>query len=192
MKHANRCSPLRRLMIGAIAIAVAACNAPEQGQSLRQSGSMLEPAGDDHAIAAAVKAAFRADGSFADNAIAVDSRDGAIELTGAVDEQTQIDRAMALAFVVPGVRSIKSRVRLADPPLAGATHADDRRITNRVMADMLAKPQVRQLSILVVTVRGQVLLSGLVDQQTQIDSAVKVARSVNGVRDVRHVMNVRK
>lgn len=60
------------------------------------------------------------------------------------------------------------------------------------MADMLANPQVRHLTILVVTVRGQVLLSGLVDQQTQIDSAVKVARSVNGVRDVRHVMNVRK
>ena len=59
------------------------------------------------------------------------------------------------------------------------------------MADMLANPQVRHLTILVVTVRGQVLLSGLVDQQTQIDSAVKVARSVNGVRDVRHV-NVRK
>lgn len=153
---------------------------------------MLEPAGDDRAIAAAVKAAFRADGSFAHDAIEVESRDGAIELTGAVDEQAQIDRAMALAFVVPGVRSIKTRVKLADPPPAGATHADDRRITTRVMADMLANPQVRQLSILVVTIRGEVLLSGLADQQTQIDSAVKVARSVNGVRDVRHVMNVRK
>jgi len=192
MKNAKSCSRLMRVMIGTIAVAVAACNAPEQGQSLRQTGSMLEPASDDRAIAAAVKAAFRADGSFAHDAIGVDSSDGAIELNGTVDEQAQINRAMALAFVVPGVRSIKTRVRLADPPPAGATHADDRRITNRVMADMLANPQVRQLRILVVTIRGEVLLSGLADQQTQIDSAVKVARSVNGVRDVRHVMNVRK
>lgn len=99
-------------MIGVIVIAVAACNAPEHGQSLRQPGSMLQPVADDRAIAAAVKAAFRGDGSLGDDAIAVDSRDGAIELTGAVDEQAQIDRPMALAFVVPGVRSIRNRVRL--------------------------------------------------------------------------------
>ena len=79
-----------------------------------------------------------------------------------------------------------------ESPSLPLSHADDRRITNRVMADMLAKQQVRQFKLLVVTVRGEVLLSGLVDRQTQIDSAVKVARWVNGVRDVRHVMNLRK
>ncbi len=192
MEYANRCFRLRLGLIALIAIAMAACNAPESGTSLRQPGSMLEPATDDRAITAAVKVALRADSSLAGGAIEVTSSDGAIELSGAADEQAQIDRAMALAFVVPGVRSIKNRVRLADPPLAGATHADDRRITTRVMADMRDNALIRQFSILVVTVRGEVLLSGRVDQQTRIDNAVKVARAVDGVRDVRHVMHIRQ
>lgn len=191
MSHSNRYSRVRRLLIGLIGVAMAACDAPE-GSGPQRPASMLEPATDDRAIAVAVKAALRADNSLALDAFEVTASDGVVELGGLVDDQAQIDRAMALAFVVPGVRSIRNRARLAQPPLAGGTHADDRRITTRLMADLKADARVRQFAILVVTVRRDVLLSGMVDRQTQIDSAIKVARAVDGVREVRHVMHVRK
>lgn len=191
MSHSYRCSPVRGLLIGLIGLALAACDTPDGGSSQRPA-SMLEPVVDDRAVAAAVKAALRADSSFALDAFEVTATDGVVELGGAVDDQAQIDRAMALAFMVPGVRSIRNRARLADPPLAAMTHADDRRITNHVMTGLKADTRISQFGIFVMTVRGDVLLSGMVDQQTQIDHAIKVARAVNGVRGVRHVMHIRK
>ena len=191
MSHSFRCSRVRGLLIALIGLAMAACDTPE-GSGPRRPASMLEPVADDSAIAAAVRAALRADSSLALDAFKVTSIEGEVELGGLVDDQAQIDRAMALAFVVPGVRSIRNRARLTDPPLAGSTNADDRGITQRVMADLKADARVGQFAILVMTVRGDVLLSGMVDQQTQIDSAVKVAAAVNGVREVRHVIHIRK
>lgn len=182
----------RVVMAGLVAVAVSACNPSESEIGARQGNSMLEPEVDDRALMVAVKAAFRADGSFGAGNLEVKSRDGAIELGGAVDDQADVDRAMAIAFMVPGVKSIKSRVRLADPARGAATAVDDRHITSRVAAGLLADAQVRQYNISVVTLKGEVVLSGPVDRQAQIDSALRVARGVEGVRDVRHVMQIRK
>ena len=185
-------SATRMVLASLAAIALSACNSPEFELRPRQGSSMLDPEVDDRTLVAAVTAAFRADGSFGAGNLEVKSRDGAIELGGSVDDRADVDRAMAIAFMVPGVKSIKSRVRLADPALGAVTPAEDRNITSRVTAGLSADPQVRQYNISVVTMKGEVVLGGPVDRQAQIDSAVRVARGVEGVRDVRHVMHVRK
>ncbi len=192
MQSAMITSATRMALAGLAALSLCACNAPESEMRPRHGNSMLEPEVDDRTLVAAVTAAFRADGSFGAGNLEVKSRDGAIELGGAVDDRADVDRAMAIAFMVPGVKSIKSRVRLADPALGAVTPAEDRNITSRVTAGLSADPQVGQYNISVVTLKGEVVLGGPVDRQAQIDSALRVARGVEGVRDVRHVMHVRK
>lgn len=185
-------SATRLTLAGLVVIAVSACNAPESEMRPRHGNSMLEPEIDDRTLVAAVNSALRADGSFGAGGIEVESRDGAVVLGGAVDDQADVERAMAIAFMVPGVKSIKSRVRLADPAQGALTPEDDRRISSRVSAGLQANSQVGRYNLSVVTRKGEVVIGGPVDQQAQIDSALRVARAVEGVRDVRHVMHIRK
>ncbi len=62
---------------------------------------------------------------------------------------------------------------------------DDSIITAKVKA-MLAKDSVlKSFAISVETFRGVVILSGFLDDKSQIDHAIQLARSVKGVREVR-------
>lgn len=57
---------------------------------------------------------------------------------------------------------------------------------------MLADEQVKGTDIVVETKKGEVLLSGFVRDQAQIDKAVKVAQGVEGVKKVTNKMTVKK
>jgi hyperosmotically inducible protein len=61
---------------------------------------------------------------------------------------------------------------------------DDVAITTKVKSELLAEKDVNSFDIKVETFNGTVQLSGFVDSQWQIDKAVQVAASVEGVRRV--------
>ena len=63
---------------------------------------------------------------------------------------------------------------------------DDSSVTTRVKAALLAEKDVNSFDIKVKTFDGTVQLSGFVDSQWQIDKAVQVASSVNGVLKVKN------
>lgn len=60
----------------------------------------------------------------------------------------------------------------------------DSALTTSVKSALLAEKDVRCLDIDVSTYRGTVQLSGLVDSQSQVDKATRVAAAVTGVRHV--------
>src|SRR4051812_30190060 len=64
------------------------------------------------------------------------------------------------------------------------TEIDDTVLTTRVIAALLADPAVKSYGFKVETRKGEVQLSGFVDQQAHIDHAVEVARAVQGVKSV--------
>lgn len=69
---------------------------------------------------------------------------------------------------------------------------DDTVITTKVKTALLADDAVKGMDISVTTAMGEVQLSGVVDNQMQIDKAVEVAKAVEGVQRVQNGMTVKK
>lgn len=68
---------------------------------------------------------------------------------------------------------------------------DDTVITTKVKAALLNDPHTKVLQVSVETFRGTVQLSGFVESRAVAANAVRVARSVSGVKAVRDDMVVR-
>jgi len=68
---------------------------------------------------------------------------------------------------------------------------DDAGITAQVKAKLLASPDVDGTSINVDTSQGRVTLVGEVSDKSQIDRAVRIARSVDGVKAVESELTAR-
>lgn len=68
---------------------------------------------------------------------------------------------------------------------------DDTVITTKVKAALLNDPHTKVLQVSVETFRGTVQLSGFVESRAVAANAVRVARSVAGVRAVKDDMVVR-
>lgn len=69
---------------------------------------------------------------------------------------------------------------------------DDTVITTKVKTALLADDAVKGMDISVTTTMGEVQLSGVVDNQMQIDKAVEVAKAVEGVARVQNGMTVKQ
>jgi hyperosmotically inducible protein len=67
---------------------------------------------------------------------------------------------------------------------------DDATITTRVKTALLNDPDVGGLRIDVDTFKGVVTLSGRVKSETEAAKAVQLARSIDGVSDVKSTMQV--
>jgi hyperosmotically inducible protein len=68
---------------------------------------------------------------------------------------------------------------------------DDATLTAKVKAALLQAPDVKGMQINVDSDRGAVQLSGFVENQTQIDKAVQIAKGVSGVREVHNKMTIK-
>lgn len=73
---------------------------------------------------------------------------------------------------------------------AGA-FVDDSVITTQIKSRMLADPNVAGTSISVETLNGTVVLSGFAKSSMERSTAEKIARDVNGVRQVKNDVVVR-
>lgn len=74
----------------------------------------------------------------------------------------------------------------AEAKRSAGEFASDALITTKVKAALLKEQSTQSLSIKVTTQDGVVRLSGTADDEAQIDSAVRVARGIDGVQDVRN------
>ena len=72
------------------------------------------------------------------------------------------------------------------------TDIDDTTITTKVKSALLADADVKSFDIKVETRKGEVQLSGFVDNQAQIDRAAEIARGVEGVKSVVNELSIKK
>lgn len=80
----------------------------------------------------------------------------------------------------------------ANDRLGGGKFADDAWITAKVKALLLKDEGVKGLDVKVQTHKGMVLLSGWVNDASQIPRAEKIARGVEGVRGVGNDLRVKR
>lgn len=148
---------------------------------------------DDTVMTTKVKTALLGDESIKGFDIKVVTRKGTVQLSGFVDNQTQLDRAVYVAHNVEGVTAVENNMTLKEGKAATVGNTlDDSIITTRVKTVLLADPDVKGVEIGVVTRKGEVQLSGFVGSQGQIDRAVALAQVVEGVQSVVNQMSVKK
>jgi osmotically-inducible protein OsmY len=70
-------------------------------------------------------------------------------------------------------------------------YVDDSVITTKVKSQLAADDFLKSFQINVETYKGIVQLSGFVDAQKAVDKAVKIARSVKGVKSVKNDLIVK-
>jgi hyperosmotically inducible periplasmic protein len=148
---------------------------------------------DDSIITAKVKSKLLADQDIKGFDLKVETHKGDVQLSGFVDNQAQIDHAMMITRSVEGVKNVDNRVSLKnDSGTTMGVKVDDSIVTSKVKSSLLADPDIKSFDIAVITNNGEVQLSGFVDNQAQIDRATVVARGIEGVRNVRNELSIKK
>jgi osmotically-inducible protein OsmY len=70
-------------------------------------------------------------------------------------------------------------------------YVDDTVITTKVKSAILGEPGLKVSEINVETFKGVVQLSGFVSTRHDIDSAIRLARNVDGVKSVKNDMQLK-
>ncbi|WP_114968624.1 BON domain-containing protein [Rhodoferax ferrireducens] len=175
-----------------LTVFVAGCNKPLDATGMPPPSTTVGTEIDDSVVTTSVKSALLADPDIKSFDFKVETRKGEVQLSGFVDNQTQLDRATAVTHAVTGVKSILNNVILKDTATTVGNKIDDGITTGKVKAALLADITVKSFDIAVVTRKDEVQLSGFVDNQSQMDRAIEVARAIVGVRDVRNEMSIKK
>lgn len=118
--------------------------------------------------------------------IVVTTDKGIVSLSGAVNSDTEMSNIVEIAQATNGVKDVnteKLTVKESKQPFT------DILITAKIRGKMLqekvfANKDVNVLNMKVETNNGVVYLSGTADNQQQIDNAIKIAKSVDGVKNV--------
>ena len=100
--------------------------------------------------------------------------------------------AISLVYSVSAMAQSKESKENETTSTTVGTKIDDSVVTTRVKSALLGDPTIKSFDIAVVTRKGEVQLSGFVNNQDQIDHAIKIARSVPGVHSVTNKMSIKK
>lgn len=147
---------------------------------------------DDAVVTTRVKAALLDNQELKGFDIKVETRKGVVQLSGFIENQSRIDQAVSIARSVEGVEKVENSMTLKDGKVTVGNKIDDTVITGRVKSALLSDSSIKSSDIAVVTSKGEVQLSGFVDNRAQIDRAIEVVRAVEGVERVVNEMSIKK
>ena len=175
--------------------------AEQAGQKLDKAGESISQYIDDSAITAKVKAAIIDDPLLKATEIKVTTENGAVRLSGTLDSQEKINRAIEVAKNQENVQSVQNDLTLVVPEEPASEQAgqkldkagqsigqyiDDSVITVKVKAAIINDPLLKASEIKVTTENGTVWLSGTLDSQEKINRAIEVAKNQENVKSVQN------
>ena len=175
--------------------------AEQAGQKLDKAGESISQYIDDSAITAKVKAAIIDDPLLKATEIKVTTENGAVRLSGTLDSQEKINRAIEVAKNQENVQSVQNNLTLGVPEQSASEQAgqkldkagesigqyiDDSVITVKVKAAIINDPLLKASEIKVTTENGTVWLSGTLDSQEKINRAIEVAKNQENVQSVQN------
>lgn len=148
---------------------------------------------DDDRIVAAVRSDYFASDQIKEHDIDVSSDQGVVTLKGTVPSEAVHQQAVALAKDIDGVKRVDDQLRVqaasASASTAAAANRDDEGaawVTTRILAQYYVNPELKPWNIDVSTSRdGVVTLEGKIDNDQDRAEAVRIAKSTEGVKDVR-------
>lgn len=162
-----------------------ACSATRTQQS---AGEVI----DDSVLTAKVKAELIEDPVTKAHQINVETYRGVVQLGGFVDNAEQKDRATKVASSVTGVKEVRNDLRINPPQQTAGQAVDDGAVTAQVKAKLIEDPVTKAHQINVETQNGVVQLSGFVDSTESKARATELARSIDGVAEVKNDLEIRQ
>ena len=147
---------------------------------------------DDAVITTRVKSALMGDPDVKGFDIKAETRKGTVQLSGFVDSQIAVDRALAVVKRVEGIKGVDNSMSIKDGKATVGNAVDDGIVTTRVKSALLTDARIKSFDIAVVTRKGKVQLSGFVDNQSQIDRALEVTKAIGGVQGVDNELSIKK
>lgn len=179
-------------LAGVMTLSMVACSKPVDGTGAAAPATTVGTEVDDSVVTTSVKAALLDNIDVKGFDIQVETRKGEVMLSGFVSNQAQIDQAVNVAKGVEGVTNINNKLSIKDGVATVGNKLDDSVITTEVKAALLADANIKSLDITVATHKGEVQLSGFVNNQGQIDRALEIAHGVSGVTQVTNQMSIKK
>ena len=176
----------------AVSMGMTGCDSSQEEARAPAARTTVGTEIDDTVVTARVKATLLSDPDVKSNDIKVETRKGRVQLSGFVGTQARIDNAIALTRKVEGVKGVENAMSLMVGKATVGDTIDDGVVTAKVKSALLSDSGVKSTDIAVVTRKGEVQLSGYVNDQAQINRAISVARGVEGVQSVGNEMSVKK
>jgi len=171
-------------MMAALAL-LGACSSTRTQQS---AGEVI----DDSVLTAKVKAGLIDDPITKAGQINVETYRGVVELGGFVDNAQQKDQATKVARSVTGVKEVHNDLRVSTPQATTGEAIDDGMVTASVKAKLIEDTTTKAYQINVETQKGVVQLTGFVESTAAKTRAGELARSVDGVAEVRNDLEIRQ
>lgn len=101
--------------------------------------------------------------------------------------------AAALVVTALGGCSNLPEVSVASPSASSpAANVSDIDVTEHVKTALLQEASLKGLDITVVTTKGDVRLTGVLDTQGQIDDAIRIARAADGAHAIHDELTIRQ
>jgi hyperosmotically inducible protein len=179
-------------LAGVMALLMTGCDKPVVATGTPVPSTTVGTEIDDSVLTTRVKTALLEEVNIKSFDLKVETHKGEVMLSGFVDNQYQLDRALSVTRGVAGVKSVDNKVSLKSGATTVGTKVDDSITTTRVKTALLADESIKSLDIMVVTRNAEVQLSGFVNSQNQIDRAMTVARGIEGVSKVTNDMSIKK
>ncbi len=137
---------------------------------------------DDTTVTAKVKNALGEDPVVKARKIDVDTLEGIVILTGVVETEEEVKRAVEIARGVAGVKEVKNNLQVGKKTWGQVF--DDRVIGSKIKAKLIKEPGIRSLNIDVDVNRGVVTVTGMVKYQRQKDRVLEIIRTTSGVGEI--------
>jgi hyperosmotically inducible protein len=147
---------------------------------------------DDAAITAKVKTQLATDPTAKAYQINVDTANGVVQLNGFVDSQDGKQAAERVARSVDGVTRVRNNLEIKGGDRSFGEAVDDNALTAKVKAALAADSNTKAYQINVDVNQGTVALGGFVDTEESKNNASRIARSVDGVRNVENNLQIQK
>ena len=172
-------------ILGVLAVA-SACSATRTQES---AGEVI----DDSVLTSKVKIALIDDPITKAGQINVETYRGVVQLGGFVDNTQQKEHATKVARSITGVKEVRNDLRVSTKPdTTAGQNVDDSMLTAKVKAKLTEDSTTKAYEINVGTQKGVVQLTGFVDSTTMKARAGELARSVDGVKEVRNDLEIRQ
>ena len=133
---------------------------------------------DDATLSTRVKASLIDTPEVPARKIDVDVLDGNVILTGVVDTREQKEAAVAVARRVEGARKVTDNLQVGVVTFGDTFN--DKILVTKINKNLFLAPDIRSFNIDVDADRGVVTLTGVVDNQTNKQRIIDIARTTSG------------
>ena len=115
--------------------------------------------------------------------VSIDVTEGRVLLTGKVEDPQDRVEAVRLAWQAEGVKEVINEIQVTDKGGIGS-YMTDVRISNELRTDLLFDSQVQAINYNVDTVGQIVYLTGIAQNQAELQRVIDNARTISGVKQV--------